>query len=128
VAVTSWTTPSVASILTSRYPSEVSPEYPPVVLPSHVLRLPQLFQERGYATGAVVSHLLVSRELQFDVGFDSFDQEEARGHDHISSPGVTGRAIAFLEQHRSEPFFLFVHYFDPHFTFLLHDGFEFGTA
>lgn len=127
VAVTSWTTPSVASMLTSRYPTEVSPEYPPVVLPEHVLRLPQLFRERGHATGAVVSHLLVGRELQFDVGFDSFDQEEARGHDYVSSPGVTGRAIAFLERHRHEPFFLFVHYFDPHSNFMRHDGFDFST-
>jgi arylsulfatase A-like enzyme len=127
VATTSWTTPSMASILTSRYPTEVSPEYPPVVLPDHVLRLPQLFRERGQVTGAVVSHLLVGRELQFDVGFDSFDQEEARGHDHVSSPGVTGRAIAFLEQHRDEPFFLFVHYFDPHYNFLRHEGFDFSS-
>jgi arylsulfatase A-like enzyme len=73
MATTSWTTPSVAALLTGRYPSEVSPSDPPVVLARSVLRLPELFRDRGYATGAIVSHYFIGQQLQFDVGFDAFD-------------------------------------------------------
>lgn len=126
MSVTSWTTPSIGALLTSRYPTEVSPEYPPAALPRHVLRLPQLFQHEGYVTGAVVSHLFIGRRLGFDVGFDVFDEEEARGPSHISSPGVTDRALAFVEKHQRDSFFLFAHYFDPHYDFLRHEQHDFA--
>ena len=65
MSVTSWTTPSISALLTSRYPAEVSPGYPPAALPRHVLRLPQLFQRQGYVTGAIVSHFFLGRTLGF---------------------------------------------------------------
>ena len=124
-AVSPWTTPSVAAMLTSRYPNEVSWRHPPVPLAKRLLSLPELLADRGYATAAVVSHLYVAQQLGFAQGFDSYDQASARGHGYISSPSVTEKALGFLEQGAGEPFFLFVHYFDPHSDFLLHPGFDF---
>ena len=124
-SVAPWTTPSVAAMFTSRYPSEVSWRHPPVALEKRQLSLPELLKDRGYATAAVVSHLYVGRELGFGQGFDVYDQENARGHRHVSGTSVTDKALALLEQRRDEPFFLFVHYFDVHFDYLLHPRFNF---
>ncbi|HKJ23551.1 MAG TPA: sulfatase-like hydrolase/transferase, partial [Myxococcota bacterium] len=50
-----------------------------------------------------------------------------QGHDHLSTPGVTERALAALDALAAEdrPFFLFVHYFDPHYAYLAHPEFGF---
>jgi arylsulfatase A-like enzyme len=125
LAVAPWTTPSIAAMLSSRYPSEVSWRHPPVPLAPSVVSLPELFKDAGYRTGAIVSHLYVSRQLGFDQGFDLYDQDNARGHRHISSPSVTRKALDFLERHQDERFFLFLHYFDPHSDFLRHSRYDF---
>ena len=127
-SVAPWTTPSVAAMLTSRYPSEVSWRHPPVALDKRYLSLPELLKDRGYATAAVVSHLYIARELGFGQGFDVYDQENARGHRHVSGPSVTDKALALLERRKDEPFFLFVHYFDVHFNYLLHPRFNFDPG
>lgn len=122
-----WTSPSVAALLTSRTPGELGygPSRTPARLADRTLLLPELMREAGYDTGAVVSHTYVGRALGFDQGWDSFDEDNARGHEHVSSPSVLRKATAFLDAHEQRPFFLFVHFFDPHFNYVQHDGFDF---
>ncbi len=56
----------------------------------------------------------------------TFDEDNALGPLHISSASVTDKAIRFLgARPTDEPFFLFVHYFDPHFSYMLHEDFDF---
>jgi arylsulfatase A-like enzyme len=120
-----WTTPSVASMLTSLPPSGLDIHNVPNGLKDEFLLLPEILQEHGYATGAVVSHDFLGSRWNFDQGFDDFDEDLAQGHAFVSSPQVTDRAIAFVDRHKNEPFFLLAHYFDPHHLYQEHEGFRF---
>lgn len=126
VAAAPWTIPSMAAALTSRFPSEVYGPGAPVAR-GHLL-LAELFRDAGYATAGFVSHLNVSSQLGFDQGFETWDQDDARGDDHVSSESLTRKAVAFLERHRDRRFFLLVHYFDPHVAYQLHRGCDFDPG
>jgi arylsulfatase len=121
-----WTTPSIGSLLTSRYPSELGIVDESSVLPRKEETLAEALQERGIATAAVVSHSFCSARWQFNQGFDRFDESNIKGHQGASSPGVTDRAIEILEQHPGGPLFLFLHYFDPHYAYEEQSDFAFG--
>jgi len=75
-----------------------------------------------------VSHRFVSERWGFDQGYDFFDDDNALDHDAITSPEVSDRAIAFLERTGEAPFFLLLHYFDPHFAYREHGGFDFPRS
>jgi arylsulfatase A-like enzyme len=120
-----WTLPSVAAILTGRDPAALGIARDTDVLDPGLVLLSEVLRDHGYATGAIVSHHFVSADWGFDQGFDRFDDSQAQGHLAVTSPAVTEAALAFLEAHRDRPFFLFLHYFDPHFAYLEHDGFRF---
>jgi arylsulfatase A-like enzyme len=82
----------------------------------------------GYATAGVVSHAAVGSRRGFDQGYDIYLESEAQGHDHVSTPGVTRQAVERMEMLAAgdRPFFLFVHYFDPHYNYKRHP--EYGFA
>ncbi len=120
-----WTLPSVATLLSGRYPTSHGADNFTSVLPKKLRLMAQDFRAAGYATGAVVSHRFVSIQKGFDRGFDSFDQSNTLGHDAVTSPGVTKKALQWLgkiEKERKTPFFLFLHYFDPHYSYMSHEG------
>jgi arylsulfatase len=122
-----WTTASIGSLLTSRYPEELGlrDSIHPARTDDRFLFLAEIFKDNGYRTHAVVSHTYIGSPLGFAQGFDTFDEENAQGHAHISSPSLTDKAISFLESNEEEPFFLFLHYFDPHFSYVLHQPFDY---
>lgn len=121
-----WTTPAVASLFTSSEPAALGYEgEEPVELDESFTTLAEIFKSNGYGTHAVVSHDFVGTKLKFDQGFDAFDQSNARGYGSISSPAVTDAALAFIAKQGGVPFFLYLHYFDPHYDFILHPAFDF---
>jgi arylsulfatase A-like enzyme len=122
-----WTTPSIASALTSRYPWELgyANSRPPAVLSDEFLTLPEIFAANGYRTGAVISHLLIGTKLGFGQGFERFDFANAQGHQHMSSPSIVERAQRFLNSFHDVPFFLFLHFFDPHYAYMLHEPYDY---
>jgi arylsulfatase A-like enzyme len=120
-----WTLPSVASLLTGRDVAPLGIVDDVNLLDDEFLLLSEVLSEQGYSTGAIVSHKFVSAKWGFDQGYDRFDDSNALGHMAITSPSITDKALAFLEQHRSDRFFLFLHYFDPHFSYLEHEDFRF---
>jgi len=129
-ATAPWTMPSVASILTGQYPSKhgVRKAFRP--MSKQAVTLAEILSEQGYRTAAVISHAAIGRLFGFDQGFQSFSSKHARGHAYVSTQGVTDEAVALLEQFatasQGAPFFLFVHYFDPHFGYQQHP--EYGFA
>lgn len=112
VSTSSWTLPAHASLFTSTYPSAhgavnlnvgLSPSWPNVAA---------LLQEAGFTTQALVTHVYLSREYGFGEGFD--------GHQYLRETRameVTNRAVRFLTAMGDRDFFLFVHYYDPHWHY-----------
>jgi arylsulfatase A-like enzyme len=130
-ATAPWTSPSVASMITGRYPSShgvtrVGP------LPDEVVTLAEILRGEGYATAGFVSNFLVGRQFNFDQGYDAFRSTKARDprelHEAITSSTITGWGQDALRRfaESKRPFFLFVHYFDPHYNYKRHA--EYGYA
>ncbi|MCH7813779.1 MAG: sulfatase [Planctomycetes bacterium] len=104
-------------------------------LPDAVPTLATVLGHRGWATGAVLSSFTVSEFFGLDRGFDHFDNGLGHASDDVlrqradgawmwqqrpnqrRSDETTDRAIAWLER-TDRPFFLWVHYWDPHDLFL----------
>jgi arylsulfatase A-like enzyme len=125
-----WTLPSMATVHTSLYPSQhraVGAETP---LSRQWVTLAEVLQNAGYRTLAVVSHLFVGSRLGFDQGFAVFDESNALGDDASSSPQITVTALEALRSATptSQPFLLWVHYFDPHFSYVRKNKFGFADG
>lgn len=123
-----WTTPSIASLLTSRYPTQLGILGERSAIPEEATTLAESLSSEGYSTAAVVSHSYCSTTWGFGQGFEGFDDSNVKGHAAVTSTGVTDRAIAFLEAASEDPrpFFLWVHYFDPHCAYVEHEEHTFG--
>ena len=65
--------PAVASLLTSRMPSDAGVQRLGDELPAAATTAAELLGSRGYATAAVVSHYLLAPLYGFDQGFEHFD-------------------------------------------------------
>jgi arylsulfatase A-like enzyme len=128
ISTAPWTSPAVGSILTGRYPPQIGITRQPIVLDQAVRRLPEVLQARGYQTAGIVSHIYVGRKYNYQQGFGFWDESQAKGHTHVSSHAVTKRAIEFLRRHREGPFFLFLHYFDPHFDYIQHEKYDYSEG
>ena len=114
------TLPAHTSLFTGVYPIEhgllinfkrtVRPFVPVPALRSFA----QFAQERGYETAAFVSAVPVGSSTGIAAGFEVFDEPEGeeRRAEQTSEP-----LLAWIDGERREPFFLWVHYFDPHHTY-----------
>lgn len=125
----SWTMPSVASMFTSLEPKDHGIADWKQPLDARLLTLAEHLHARGFRTEGYVSHGVLSRLYQFDQGFDVYDSSVIAGRlprDISTAREVTDLALRALARPLPEPFFLWVHYFDPHDAYLKHDGFEFG--
>jgi len=120
-----WTSPSVASLFTSQYPAALGFAYDAIRVAPVFLTWAEILREARYRTAGIISHTFLSRTFGFDQGFDSYDESGANGHGFISSPLVTRKALSFLRRHDRQRFFLFLHYFDPHFDYILHPSFDY---
>jgi len=120
-----WTLPAIASILTSQYPSTLNIFNLVSVLDNGFITLAELLREEGYLTAGIISHILLKNVYGISQGFQIYNERnistEYGNHRSISSPGIAADAIRFLEQNQGKKFFLFLHFFDPHYIYLDHD-------
>jgi arylsulfatase A-like enzyme len=126
-----WTMPSVASMLTGLYPGACRPADTWDLLAEELTTLPEVFRAQGYATAGIISHFLIGPRFNYDQGFDTFIDDEANAdnmHGHVSSEALSRQASEVLNDlsSKAKPFFLFVHYFDPHYDYQRHP--EYGYA
>ena len=124
------TGPSHTSLFTSRYPQEHGARINGFAVPkdSKWLSLPQILKRFGYQNGAFVSAWpLTSRLTHLDRWFDRYDEDLSRQYQVFNSSryaeDVTPLAISWLNENRAGPFFLWVHYFDPHSPYNLREDF-----
>jgi arylsulfatase A-like enzyme len=92
------------------------------VVPEEIPTLAEILVRRGYATAGFVSSYVLSREFGIARGFAHFDDalpERTTMVQHKTVRGsraTTDAALAWIGSAR-EPFFAFVHYFDPHWPY-----------
>ena len=120
-----WTLPSMASIHTGLYPSSHGLQRPKDAIPPEARTLAEVLAQAGYRTDSIVANFLVNPYFGHSQGFATFDTEDAKGDQHVSTPGVTARALDLLADYADDapedgPFFLSLLYFDPHYDWLAH--------
>jgi arylsulfatase len=116
------TSPSVVSMLSGRVPARHRVRLFYQRIPGDVPTLSDYLGAAGYQTAAVVSNVVLTREAiglstRFDHYDDFVDEREARLEVFERRASRTSdAAIAWLEGERdtARPYFLWVHYIDPH--------------
>jgi arylsulfatase A-like enzyme len=107
-------------------------------LEDSAVTLAERLRDAGRATAAVVAAFVLDAQFNLAQGFDTYDDDvdlpltrggevpdgldEGRRRWFLQSATsyqrraetVTDRALGWLREHSGEPFFLWVHYFDPH--------------
>lgn len=71
----------------------------------------------GYDRGAIATNAFLHPDLGFSRGFDTYDHQIAGLSSSRRADETTALAIARLKQTGGKPFFLMVHYFDPHISY-----------
>ena len=128
--VTSRTAPSHFSMFTSRYPQEHGAKLNGFAVPQDTkfLFLPQVFKRYGYQNGAFVSAWPLTKKLtKMDRFFDIYSEDLSRSYQAINSmryaEDVAPAAMTWMERNKDKPFFLWVHFFDPHSPYDLREDF-----
>lgn len=115
-----WTLPSTASMLTSLHPEEHGAggrlgRF--TKLDAEVQTVVRTFRDQGYRTHAIVNVLFLDPE-RFGVtrDFETVDQQVFETNVDVRAADATTRAaLDWIEANGDDgPFFLLVHYFDPH--------------
>lgn len=128
------TAPSHATLFTGREPLDHGITRNGVSLQAEIETLAEQFRAAGYASGAFVSSFVLDPRFGWDQGFDVFDaqfsKDDATVSKELAQPGMffnmhtfegfdrradatVDAALAWLAT-AEEPYFLFVHLFDPH--------------
>jgi choline-sulfatase len=112
------TLPAHTSLLTALDPPRHGVHDNGQVLGKAPLTLAEALHDRGYATAAVVSGFPLRALFGLDRGFDRYDDRiPAEGDEWRERPALdtTEAALAWVRaQPRGRPWFLWVHYYDPH--------------
>lgn len=141
VAASSWTKPSMASIMTALYPTVHGAIGPAEMLLEKHHTLAEMLKENGYTTVGVNTNGNISHIWKFDQGFDVYQYPHQfipaenlvykgyeGGYSFPSACAVTDCAIQWLKRDREEPFFLFLFYLDPHDPYTINEEFSFGQT
>jgi len=111
---TSWTRPAMATLFTGLHPLRHQVAASTDRIPGELPTLPQILRERGFDTLGVSTNGHVSSAWGFDRGFREFLPTWKLGYGlFATSADVNELLLPRLESLRP-PYFLFVHYLDPH--------------
>lgn len=114
------TFPSHAAMLTAMTPRRLGLRDNGRVLGADVTTLADALRRGGYATGAFVSGYPLAAIFGLDRGFDVYDDKLSAGHEEgeLERPAssTTAAARAWLRTARP-PWFVWVHYYDPHYPY-----------
>ena len=115
------TLPAHASMLTGLYPiRHTLRDNGLAALPAGARTLAESAREAGFQTAAFVAARVLASHFGLDQGFEVYDQPpnpESVGHGFAErhAAQMSAAAVDWLEgRDRARPFFLWVHFFDPH--------------
>ncbi|MGE0548981.1 MAG: sulfatase [Kofleriaceae bacterium] len=133
---------SIPAILTGRLPLDVyydtSIDGWPGLSPK-ATTIAEALKARGLVGGAITNYWYFDKSRQMDQGFSEYDNENASRHSGVANAGPeqtkgssskeqTDKAIKFVERHATDRWFLWVHYYDPHYAYEPHPELpSFGT-
>ena len=111
ISQSSWTLPAHMSLFTSQLVSTHGVVDDQKALADSAATLAEMLSEQGYQTTGFVSWVYLSPKFGFGQGFDKY----------TFVPGNARVVVDAVEEWHStspgEPYFLFVHFFDPHMDF-----------
>ncbi len=119
------TTPSHASMFTGSYPPVHGVRYNGMFqLPESARTIAEVLSQAGWSTAAVVSAYPTSTVTGLSQGFQTYRDlfrekrsEELRRNAERKAAEVTDLALDWLRRRPKGPFFLWLHYFDPHWPY-----------
>ncbi|MBI4556189.1 MAG: sulfatase [Candidatus Hydrogenedentes bacterium] len=133
-----WTLPSVASIMTGVTPDVHRSTTRFARLSANFTTLAEFLREAGYRTSGIGYNVFLTENMRMDQGFVDYDFYPKPGISDprtfggrvlrrlflnryfprkASSEDLTNLARRWLESHRDEDFFFWLHYFDPHMPY-----------
>jgi len=90
-------------------------------VPEKLELISEVFQKKGYATSAFIGAYVLHSKWGIDQGFDNYSDAFDLGHLRTSNlevekPAdvVLGDAQKWILEHKEQPFFTWIHLFDPH--------------
>lgn len=113
VAQAPWTKVSMASLLTSLYPSTVGVFDIPDRVPNAATTLAEAYRQAGYATFGLSSVSFTGKLSNLHQGYETL-LESVKLREGKTARPLVDRLLPWLESHRDVPFFVFLHVFDPH--------------
>jgi len=152
VAQSSWTRPSIATILTGLYPSTHGAVSKVSMLPGDIITLAEAYSAAGYKTTGYANNINIAPMFGFGQGFHEYHHlspayfflatesaaklslydifrlirerfiSKAKYVDHYyrDAEYVNKKVFSWLDESATNPFFLFIHYMDPHDPFFHH--------
>jgi arylsulfatase A-like enzyme len=132
IAPAPWTLPSVSSIMTGLSPLVHSADRARSKLPTELTTLAERMQGAGYHTAGIGFSPFLTAEYNMSQGFSEFYFPIKSGRSNSlggwilqsllpdlipsteNTQKLTDIAAEWLGRNREEPFFLWLHYFDPH--------------
>ncbi len=120
------TLPAHSSLMTGLYPYRHGARSNGTFrLGDDVTTLAERLKSEGYRTGAAISAFVLDSRFGLDQGFDSYDDDLTRGLKYSAhmfrerAAELTNESVfKWLRENSQGPFFLWVHYFDPHAVYL----------
>jgi arylsulfatase A-like enzyme/Tfp pilus assembly protein PilF len=111
------TLPAHATMLTGLYPASHGVRTNDGFhLAASVPLVTETLRGRGYATGAFIGGFPLQASTGLSRGFDRYDDEFLRRAGVVERPAdtVVDSALAWIAERRAQPFFAWLHLFDPH--------------
>lgn len=117
ISVHTNTAPAHASILTGLFPGSHGLRRNGMELKEGIPTLATLLKQKGYATGGFVSGWTMKKRTLLGRDFDVYDDDFPKGHRKGPKTWQKARKWLAVQVKDRAPFFLFLHLFDPHFTY-----------
>ena len=111
---------SVPSIVTSLYPMSHTVLDFEHGLPASAKTIAEVFRDAGYSTVAYSSVGFTGKANNMHQGYDELHESGSISDNEYRSKTArhyVDRLIPWLQEHQDEPFFVFLHVFDPHSPF-----------
>lgn len=110
------TLPSHCSLFTGLYPPThgVRDNVGHQLSDQGITTLAEILKEQGYQTGAFIASRVLESSFGLNQGFDVYDQNIPPKENERNAKSVISATIAWLEEQKTDPFFAWVHLYDPH--------------